>query len=302
MPPWMMASVPLSVHHAFADGPATGSAFYGRSRGWYRAGMSESPELLRAYLKIAPLSRALIRSRELELIADHGLQGRLLDLGHGDGHFAEILARAGVRIDVAMDISPEELQRARGKTDAHLVVGDMERLPFRRGAFDATLSNCVLEHVVDIDSAFREAAAILKPGGVFLTTVVTDRYELLLFWPRLLGRIGLRPLALRYLAYLQDRFVHRRYIPASSWVASATAAGFEETGRRYYAGPLRQMLMDLGLPGIQLGRIFRSLIGVEVISFLRWPAAPIRRWLMSEDADSDPRRFANVMLSLRKRR
>lgn len=256
--------------------------------------------MLREYLRIAPLSRALIRSRELELIAEHGLHGRILDLGHGDGYFARVLAGAGIRVDVAMDLSLEELRRAKGRTDAHLVVGDMERLPFRPGVFDAALSNCVLEHVVDIDAAFREAARSLRADGTLLVTVVTDRYELLLFWPRLFGRIGLRPLALRYLAYLQDRFVHRRYIPASEWVRSAARAGFVETARRFYAGPRRQMLMDLGLPGVQLGRLLRAVIGREVISWLRWPSEPLRRFLAAEDAAEDPRLFANVMLTFRK--
>lgn len=256
--------------------------------------------MLRAYLRIAPLSRALIRSRELELIAAHGLSGRILDLGHGDGYFARILENAGIRIDVAMDLSLDELRRAKGKTRARLVVGDMERLPFRPGTFDAALSNCVLEHVVDIDAAFREAHRALRPGGTVLVTVVTDRYELLLFWPRLLGRLGLRRLAWKYLAFLQDRFVHRRYIPAGEWVRAAEAAGLRETARRYYAGPRRQMLMDLGLPGVQGGRFLRALIGREVISGLRWPAAPLRRFLAAEDAGRDPRLFANVMLTFRK--
>lgn len=256
--------------------------------------------MLRAYLRFAPLSRALIRSRELELIAAHGLSGRILDLGHGDGYFARVLENAGIRIDVAMDLSLDELRRAKGRTRARLVVGDMERLPFRPGAFDAALSNCVLEHVEDIDAAFREAYRALRPGGVLLVTVVTDRYELLLFWPRLLGRLGLRGLASRYLAFLQDRFVHRRYIPAGEWVRSAEAAGLYEIDRCYYAGPRRQMLMDLGLPGVQAGRFFRALIGREVILGLRWPAGLLRRFFAAEDAGRDPRFFANVMLTFRK--
>lgn len=270
-------------------------------RGPYRDGMSAGENFLHAYLRVAPLARALIRSRELELIASSGLKGRVLDLGHGDGHFAALLAEAGTTVFVAVDRSLPELQRARGRTTAHLVVADMERLPLRSGVFSAALSNCVLEHVENIHGAFCETARVLAPEGRFLTTVVTDRYELLLFWPRFFGRIGLRSFAVRYLNYLQDRFAHRRYISAAAWSDAAREAGLVEIGRRSYAGPRRQMLMDITLPGILWGRMLRALFGREVISPIRWPARWLRSLFAREDAVSDSRLFANVMLELRKK-
>lgn len=47
---------------------------------------------------------------------------------------------------------------------------DILDFTFENSRFDAYVSCEVLEHVVDIDQALREAARILKPGGVFVGT------------------------------------------------------------------------------------------------------------------------------------
>ncbi|MEK8023106.1 MAG: methyltransferase domain-containing protein [Candidatus Hydrogenedentota bacterium] len=254
-------------------------------------------DLLREYLRVAPLSRALIRSKEIELILRKRPDGRIIDLGHGDGHFAAILARHGVRLFVGMDISLEELRRARGRTATHLVVGDMQRAPFRGGVFDGAISNCVLEHVERIDATFREAHRMMKPGGRFIATVVADGYEILLFWPRFFGRIGLRPAAKAYLTYIERRFVHQRYIPASEWIAEAEKAGLQCTHKEPYIGERRQMLMDLFLPGVVVARMMRALTGREVLPVPRWPVSLISGWL---DDHGALEKGANAFLVLEK--
>lgn len=267
-------------------------AVLGDDRGMHR------DDLLREYLRVAPLSRALIRSKEIELILRRRPTGRIIDLGHGDGFFASILERHGVRLFVGMDLSLDELKRARKRSSAHLVVGDMQRAPFRSGSFDSAISNCVLEHVDRIDMTFQEAARMLKSGGRFITTVVADGYEILLFWPRLFGRVGLRPLGRLYLDYIERRFVHRRYIPASEWIAEAGRAGLACSHAEPYIGEKRQMLMDLFLPGVVVARLMRGITGREVIPLLRWPAGWVNRFL---DDHGDVPKGANAFLVLEKK-
>lgn len=43
---------------------------------------------------------------------------------------------------------------------------DGVRLPFPDGAFDAVVSNAVLEHVADLGALFRELRRVVRPGGI----------------------------------------------------------------------------------------------------------------------------------------
>lgn len=250
--------------------------------------------LLKEYLRVAPLSRALIRSREIELFLEAQPKGRVIDLGHGDGHFARILERHGVTIFVGVDRSLEELLRARGRTGAHLVVADMERLPFRSGVFDSAMSNCVLEHIENLDAVFDETARVIK--GNFTMSVVTDKYEELLLWPRILPQ----KFADAYLRYIQKKFVHRRYPTPGEWIAAASRH-FSCVRQQPYSGKRRQALMDLFLPFVVYARLLRGLFGREVISPIRWPAKPLVSWFTKDATENTPGASANVFLELKKK-
>jgi SAM-dependent methyltransferase len=255
--------------------------------------------LLREYLRAAPLSRAVIRSRELELILSEAPpKGRVIDLGHGDGLFASVLLKHGFSVHVAMDRSLDELRRAKKMTRVHLVVGDMERPPFHAGAFDTAVSNCVLEHVEDLPAVMRATARLLSPRGRAYLTVVTDRYEDLLFWPGVFRAAGLSGCARAYLDFLRERFVHLRYIPVREWLTAATAAGFRALRTVPYASRRRQGVMDLCLPFVQVSRFFRDTIGREVLIPARWPVRLIHRALSEEGLHEED--AANAFLVLEK--
>ena len=49
-----------------------------------------------------------------------------------------------------------------------LVRGDINKLPFRKSAFDLITANMVLEHLQDPGAQFLEVARVLKEGGLFL--------------------------------------------------------------------------------------------------------------------------------------
>lgn len=91
--------------------------------------------------------------------------GVVADIGGGRTcSFAERLPPdKGVRI-VAVDVSADELD---ANTTAHETrVADVSRhIPFRDGEIDLLVSRTVLEHVPDLESAAREMARVLRPGG-----------------------------------------------------------------------------------------------------------------------------------------
>lgn len=98
-----------------------------------------------------------------------GRAGRLLDLGCGVGAvLKELPRRERVGIDLA---HPSPLSARRRLPGVRLVQGDIARLPFRDGSFDAVVILEVLEHLPDDVPAFREAARVLRDGGEFIVHV-----------------------------------------------------------------------------------------------------------------------------------
>ncbi|MEU8887965.1 methyltransferase domain-containing protein [Streptomyces sp. NPDC048442] len=102
----------------------------------------------------------------------------LLDIGCGTGIVTArlVTARPGLRVRGA-DAAHGMLCKAAGRLGPDSVVlADAGRLPFVDGAFDA-VSAVWLLHLVDEATARRtvaEAARLLRPGGVFVTTVDKD--------------------------------------------------------------------------------------------------------------------------------
>lgn len=98
---------------------------------------------------------------------------RVLDAGAGRGTLAARLVAAGYQV-TALDESAAFVAYARqrwGGPRLRLVRGDVVRLPFAPGAFDAAVCGEVLEHVTDDAAAVAELARVLRPGGVLVATV-----------------------------------------------------------------------------------------------------------------------------------
>jgi SAM-dependent methyltransferase len=103
------------------------------------------------------------------LIAEGGRLGPgtvALELGCGTGLFTEAFAQRGGRV-VAVDISPELLERARARglppERVEFVAADFHQ--FGDGcAFDAIVGSSVLHHL-DVAAALARAFRLLRPGG-----------------------------------------------------------------------------------------------------------------------------------------
>lgn len=93
------------------------------------------------------------------LCAEHLPPGRVLDLGAGVGHSAEMLAP---RESVGVDIDEAALEGQARETH----VADMRSLPFEEHSFDSVLSVHSLEHVPDPEKVVAEAARVVQPDGV----------------------------------------------------------------------------------------------------------------------------------------
>ncbi|MBN1572363.1 MAG: class I SAM-dependent methyltransferase [Deltaproteobacteria bacterium] len=135
-------------------------------------------------LEYLALQARWTRPMRLDLYRRAGLMRRekIADIGCADGLItAEIAGRTRGKV-VGIDISVEAIARAREKyleiepesDKIDFKVGDFQNLPFRRGELDAVTTNFTLMWVERPERAVKEAARVLKKGGVFLATGEPD--------------------------------------------------------------------------------------------------------------------------------
>jgi ubiquinone/menaquinone biosynthesis C-methylase UbiE len=108
----------------------------------------------------------MIDDLEVQVTTPYARGARVLELGCGTGL---ILARVAevAKEAVGIDLSEGMAQRAKDRgLDVH--IGSVCDLPFEDDQFDLAYSFKVLAHVPDIDSAVREAARVIRPGGHLL--------------------------------------------------------------------------------------------------------------------------------------
>lgn len=107
-----------------------------------------------------------------QALARHWLpsEGRVLDLGCGLAVETKYLAERGM-VAVGVDLSPEALRMASpAPRRSHFVQGDVRRLPFRSGTFDALLDRFCFHWIAPEDQGEYEAEArrVLRPRGRLL--------------------------------------------------------------------------------------------------------------------------------------
>lgn len=120
--------------------------------------LGESEEWEQAYVKTRRNMGQ--RRRRLDFFDWPGPDGRIVDLGAGDGLDRKALAERGYDKVTCVDISPRLLRSVEGSR----LVADAHVLPFPTGSVDAILANSVLHHF-DPPVALAEIARVLRPGG-----------------------------------------------------------------------------------------------------------------------------------------
>jgi SAM-dependent methyltransferase len=98
----------------------------------------------------------------------------VLDAGCGMGRFLDVVSRDGASLAVGVDLSSAVDAAAANLSDRDnvlIVKGDIFRLPFLRGSFDAVFSIGVLHHTPSTEQAFRALVPLVKPGGEIAISV-----------------------------------------------------------------------------------------------------------------------------------
>jgi SAM-dependent methyltransferase len=125
---------------------------------------------------------------------------RSLEIGAGTGYFSLNLLRAGVVGNaVATDISPGMLRKLRHSADelglaVETAACQAAELPFEDDSFDLVFGHAVLHHLPGLETAFREFARVLRPGGAVAFCGEPSYYgDRIAAWPKR-GANALAPL------------------------------------------------------------------------------------------------------------
>lgn len=95
---------------------------------------------------------------------------RVLDVGAGTGIVSAAVAAAGRQV-YGFDASAGMLAMAADRLPGRRICALGTSLPVRDGAFDAVYAMWLLHLIPDASTAVAECMRVLRPGGVFVTTV-----------------------------------------------------------------------------------------------------------------------------------
>jgi len=153
------------------------------SGGWLTARTAARQQ--RAYEGlIAAMKRGLPR-RDLalaaEAVAAAGIaEPRLLEVGCGSGYYSEVFAALlprGVHY-TGVDYSEPMIARARARYPlARFEVADATQMPWADGEFDIVFNGVSLMHILDYQTAIREAARVAAHYCVFHSVPVFDSHQ-----------------------------------------------------------------------------------------------------------------------------
>ncbi len=195
------------------------------------------------HLSLVPAHRALVRALESQFYEKMILAPPILDVGCGDGYFAR--AALHQSIDVGIDLSPTALTEcASHGIYRTLLCASGAAIPFPDRSFATVMSNCVLEHVPQVEQTIHEINRVLKPGGSFIGTMVTDQFSHLLGIPRLLRTLRLQRMADAYTTWFNHKARHLNMLSLTDWSAKFTQAGLHITQMQFYLGPKATRVFD----------------------------------------------------------
>lgn len=109
------------------------------------------------------------------------LKGKILDLGCGGGEIARQVF--GKKIDWGLDNDKKMIEKAeKSGVYRRVILGDAGKIDLKDGVVNLVFSNSVLEHIKDIDKVLREVKRVLKPGGLLIATMPSDKLGEYLGW------------------------------------------------------------------------------------------------------------------------
>jgi SAM-dependent methyltransferase len=218
-------------------------------------------DFLSLHMRDLPYFRALVRGVEAVFYQTLDLPAPTLDVGCGDGHFAQLTFDR--KIDVGLDPWHGPIHEARRRGTYRLLVeADAASAPFAGGTFASAFSNSVLEHIPHIDDVLADVSRVLKPGAPFYFCVPNERYLSELSISRLLGK--------GYTEWFRRISRVQHADGPQVWEGRLEKAGFRLEKWWHYFSPSAMRVLEwghyFGLPSL----LARKLTGRWIIAPAKW--------------------------------
>ncbi len=243
--------------------------------------MTNAPpdDLLWQHLKTLPAFRAVLRAVEARFYQNIDLPEPILDLGCGDGNFAE-LAFPNRTLTAGIDPWWRPLNKAKkAKAHQHLLQSLGNHMPFPDNHFGSIISNSVLEHIPDIQPVLQEANRVLQPNGRLVITMPNHNYTNYLDGALFFERVGLNGLANQYRRFFNFIARHAHTDTAEHWAVRLAQAGFTVDQWQYYFSKDALHALEWGhVQGIP-SAIIHALTGHWIIAPWRSNLGRTERWV-----------------------
>lgn len=191
------------------------------------------------------LWRAVEVKNTLDVISRIEIRAPIMDLGCAEGNIAQIVFK-DKPVDVGLDNWKELLIKAKGSgIYKSLVLADARRMPFAENSFNLVFSNSVIEHIEDIDKVLEEVGCILKPEGLFIFTVPTDKFGEYLFFYRVFCGMGLKGIANWYKNKRIELLHHYNLFGRKNWEKRLNKFGLKVVDAQGYLSKSFLSIWDL---------------------------------------------------------
>ncbi|MFZ5735657.1 class I SAM-dependent methyltransferase [Rhodopseudomonas palustris] len=177
------------------------------------------------YGYIPPLSHW--RAWEYASYKHYRLNGRILDIGCGDGQYFR-LVWPDAHYVTGVDMDPEAAARGRQSgVYREIHVSPAHRIPEQAASFDNAFANCSLEHMDHLEGVLSEIHRCLKPKGSLLCSVVTNRFVEWSLLPAIVSEAGFEDVAEGLRAKFMEFHHLTNPLPVELWMARFERAGFQ---------------------------------------------------------------------------
>ena len=216
-------------------------------------------DFLYLHVRELPYFRGLLRAVESRFYQGLEMPGPVLDLGCGDGLFAQLTFED--KLQVGLDPWwPPIHEAVKRETYDLLTQADGAQMPFPEATFGSAISNSVLEHIPHLDQVLVEMARVLKPGAPFYFCAPSHNFLTHLTIARFFDRIGLSSIGNAYRDFFNRISRHHHCDDPDKWRARLERAGFELEQHWHYFSPAALAALEwghyLGLPALACKKLF----------------------------------------------